>query len=149
MSHPSPCIPAADIERMTRLAHDLVDGLDPHGPLLLRKLADADIRAGSRDHPPRASLDSFVTYRVSGEGGEKRRLLIYPEDRMWPPAELPISSPLGIALLGAAAGDRVQVPGSGMKDPPSVEVLKVEQVSTGGFVRRGSGGTVPSLADRT
>lgn len=149
MDHPSPCIPAADIERMTMLAHELVNRLDPHGPLLLRKLADADIRAGSRNHAPRASLDSFVTYRLSGEGREKRRLLIHPADRMWPPAELPISSPLGIALLGTAAGDRVQVPGSGTKDPPYVEVLKVEQVSTGGFVRRGSRGTVPSFADRT
>ena len=147
MSHPSSRIPATDIERMTRLAHDLVDRFDPHGPLLLRKLERASMPG--RDHAVRASLDSFVTYRVSGDGREERRLLIHPADRMWPPAELPISSPLGIALLGTAAGDRVQVPGSGTKDPPYVEVLKVEQVSTGGFVRRGSRGTVPSLADRT
>lgn len=146
MRYPSPCIPAADIERMTKLAHDLVERLDPHGLLLLRKLADAEIRAGGRDH---ASLDSFVTYRVAGEGHKERRLLIHPEDRMWPPAELPISSPLGIALLGTAAGDRVQVSGSGVTEVSFVEVLKVEQVNTGGFVRHRSRGTVPSLADRT
>lgn len=147
MSHPSSPIPATDIERMTRLAHDLVDRFDPHGHLLLRKLERASMPG--RDHAVRASLDTFVTYRVSGDGREERRLLIHPADRMWPPAELPISSPLGIALLGTAAGDRVQVPGSGTKDASCVEVLKVEQVSTGGFVRRGRRGTVPSLADRT
>lgn len=146
MSHPSSPIPATDIERMTRLAHDLVDRFDPHGPLLLRKLERASMPG--RDHAVRASLDSFVTYRVPGEQREERRLLILPEDGMWPPAELPISSPLGIALLGAATGDRVPVPGSGLDNPPMVDVLKVEQVSASGFVRHRSRERVLSLADR-
>jgi regulator of nucleoside diphosphate kinase len=33
--------------------------------------------------------------------------LIYPEDRMWPDAEISVLTPLGMALLGRSAGDRV------------------------------------------
>ncbi len=134
--HLSPRIPADDIERLTRLAHDPVDRLDPHGPLLLRKLERTS--GCGRDHAVRASLDSFVAYRVLGEGREERRLLIHPDGRMWPPLELSVSSPLGIALLGAAPGDRVHVAGSGLDDPPAVDVLKVEQVGASGFVRHRS-----------
>ena len=39
------------------------------------------------------------------------RLLIHPEDRMWPPAELSVATPLGITLLGLSAGDRMPVVG--------------------------------------
>ncbi|MBX3532469.1 MAG: GreA/GreB family elongation factor [Rhizobiaceae bacterium] len=116
----------ADVAKLTRLAHDLVDRLDPLGPLLLRKLERADVHEADKVAASSVSLDSFATYRLLDSDRTERRRLILPQDSMWPPAELSVASPLGIALLGVSARDRVRVEGTGMQEPPWVEVLNVE-----------------------
>jgi regulator of nucleoside diphosphate kinase len=56
-------------------------------------------------------MDRFVTYKLAGERSSEYRALIHPDDRMWPPAEVSILTPLGISLLGLKVGDRVPLPG--------------------------------------
>jgi regulator of nucleoside diphosphate kinase len=58
------------------------------------------------------TLDTFVTYRIGGEDTLERRMLIHPDDRMWPPAELSVLTPVGLSLLGLRAGDRMPLIGS-------------------------------------
>lgn len=110
--------------RRSAFAHDLAGRL---GPLLLRKLERAEVQQADKIAASRVSLDSFATYRLLGSDRTERRRLILPRDSMWPPAELSVASPLGIALLGASALDRVRVEGTGMEEPPWVEVLGVER----------------------
>jgi len=144
-------VSTSDLARLRALVDSLASELDPLGSLLHEKLKRAELR--EPDHVPNdtVTLDRFVTYRTTGSDRHERRLLIHPEDTMWPPAELSAASPLGITLLGLAAGDRVVVAGSELSEPPWVEVLAVEAAPAGGFVRRRSFALrVPglSLADR-
>ncbi len=82
------------------------------------------------------SLDRFVTYRIMDSQTSERRLLIHPEDQMWPPAEVSVATPLGITLLGLSAGDRIPVVGTGLREPPWVEVVAIGPAASGGLARR-------------
>jgi len=145
--HLSPAIvPANDHARLQALAEALGGMFDPLGSLLQEKLRRADVREPDRIPGGTVALDRFVTFRIEGTGRHQRRLLIHPEDAMWPSAELSVASPLGIALLGLSTGDRAVIVGSAFAEPPWVEVLSVEPVPVGGFARRPSFARgVPSL----
>ncbi|MDW6023070.1 hypothetical protein SAZ10_15015 [Mesorhizobium sp. BAC0120] len=81
-------------------------------------------------------LDRFVTYRIGGSPRPERRLLIVPEDGMWPPAEVSLSTPLGITLLGLSVGDRMCMIGADERQSACVEILAVGPSAASGIARQ-------------
>jgi regulator of nucleoside diphosphate kinase len=62
--------------------------------------------ARAREIPPDVvTLNSRAVFRVEGRGQETR-ILVDPGTHMTPGLTLPVTTPLGICLLGATAGDR-------------------------------------------
>jgi regulator of nucleoside diphosphate kinase len=56
------------------------------------------------------STNCRVIYRIDGGPKKHADLLVHPEDMKWPGAELSVTTPLGIALLGLRIGDRMPYP---------------------------------------
>lgn len=77
-----------------------------------RKFLMSELRRASLCHPDTlpedvVSTNAKVTYRLNGRGRPMAHVLVYPEDLIWPGAELSVTTPLGIALLGLRVGDRM------------------------------------------
>lgn len=139
---PAIVIPASDRNRLQAIARSLADQSHPLAAPLLQELGRAELRDPQAVSEDTVSLDRFVTYRTVGSDQSERGLLIHPEDRMWPPAEISVATPLGITLLGLSTGDCMPMIGSDMPKPPWVEVVAVGPLATGGIARR------PSFAGR-
>jgi regulator of nucleoside diphosphate kinase len=97
----------------------------PHREFLM-----SELRRASLCHPDAlpddvVSTNAKVTYRLDGGGKPRAHVLVYPEDLLWPGAELSVLTPLGIALLGLRVGDRM--PFRTSRDGPWHEVV-VEDV---------------------
>ena len=129
-------ISPGDHDRLQPIARSLAQQSHPLAAALLQELGRAELRDPDDIPEDTVSLDRFVTYRTPGSDRPERRLLIHPEDGMWPPAEMPVTTPLGITLLGLSAGDRMPVLASSRLEPPWVEVVAVGPVATGGMARR-------------
>jgi len=56
------------------------------------------------------STNCRVIYRIDGAENAHGNLLVHPEDMKWPGAELSVTTPLGIALLGLCVRDRMPYP---------------------------------------
>ncbi len=114
MTNQLPSIPMTphDHRRLMRTAQELAEQAHPLAAQLLHELRRATLC--EPDHIPDdvVTLDTFVTYRIGGEDTLERRMLIHPDDRMWPPAELSVLTPVGLSLLGLRAGDRMPLIGS-------------------------------------
>ena len=135
-------IPAGDRRRLQAIARSLAEQSHPLAVPLLQELGRAELRDPEAVSEDTVSLDRFVTYRTVGSDQSTRALLIHPEDRMWPPAEISVATPLGITLLGLSTGDCMPMIGSRLREPPWVEVVAVGPSATGGIARR------PSFAGR-
>lgn len=77
-----------------------------------REFLMSELRRASLCHPDAlpedvVSPNAKVTYRLNGQGRPMSHVLVYPEDILWPGAELSVTTPLGIALLGLRVGDRM------------------------------------------
>jgi regulator of nucleoside diphosphate kinase len=118
------------------LAKALADQSHPLASPLLFELLRAELcEPDSLPHDV-VSLGRFVAYRLADDGAPTYRALVHPGARMWPPAEIPILSPVGIALLGLRLGDRM--PLLGARDEPNrwVEVVGIGPWMTSGLVPR-------------
>ncbi len=147
---PRVVIPAGDYGRLQAIARSLAEQSHPLAAPLLQELGRAELRDPEAISEDTVSLDRFVTYRTAASKRPERRLLIHPEDGMWPPAEMSVVTPLGITLLGLSTGDRVPMIGSRLREPPWVEVVAVGPPATGGIVRRPSfAGGVPVVGGST
>jgi regulator of nucleoside diphosphate kinase len=133
-----PLIPSDDYARIARIAFEAAEAGDPNGLRLLAKIRMAE-RCEPDDLPGDVvAMEGFVTYRTEG-GLSRTHALIYPEDRMWSPAEISVLTPLGTALLGHRAGDRIAVEGAADAWTLTVHIGKVgRRRMTGGFVRVGT-----------
>ncbi|WP_181170291.1 MULTISPECIES: transcription elongation factor [unclassified Mesorhizobium] len=136
LSLPHRRISAGDHMRLQALARSLAEQSHPLAAVFAGELDLAELRDPDDMRQDTVSLDRFVTYRIMGSEGSERRLLIHPEDQMWPPAEVSVATPLGITLLGLSAGDRMPVVGTGLPEPPWVEVLAIGSAASGGLARR-------------
>ncbi|HEY7386611.1 MAG TPA: GreA/GreB family elongation factor [Beijerinckiaceae bacterium] len=95
----------------------------PHAEFLLSELRRATL-CHQDDVPGEVvSLDSRVTYRVDDAPRPRTRLLVHPDDLVWPGAEIGATTPLGIALLGTRAGDRMRYRGRDRAHEVSVEAV--------------------------
>src|SRR4051794_39969534 len=97
----------------------------PHREFLL-----SELRRAALCHPDAlpedvVSTNAKGTYRLNRGETPRAHVLVYPEDLLWPGAELSVLTPLGIALLGLRVGDRM--PFRTSRDGPVHEVV-VEDV---------------------
>jgi len=127
-----------DHRRLMRTAKDLAGQTHPLAVPLLRELHRATLRAPDETPDDVVTLDTFVTYRLAGERVSDKRMLIHPDDRMWPPAELSVLTPLGLSLLGLRTGDRMPLIGSSETPDICVEVEAVGPRVIGAFVPAGT-----------
>jgi regulator of nucleoside diphosphate kinase len=127
-----------DYSRLIRTAQELAEQCHPLAAPLLQELHRAAVYPADKLPDDVVTLDTFVTYRMSGEDTPDKRMLIHPDDRMWPPAELSILTPVGLALLGLRSGYRMPVIGSDGSPDGCVEVEAVGPRGTGAFVPFGS-----------
>ncbi|WP_457090709.1 GreA/GreB family elongation factor [Microvirga sp. P5_D2] len=97
----------------------------PHREFLLSELQRASLCHPHALPEDVVSTNAKVTYRLDGGGKARAHVLVYPEDLLWPGAELSVLTPLGIALLGLRVGDRM--PFRTSRDGPVQEVV-VEDV---------------------
>lgn len=133
-----------DHRRLMHTAERLAEQAHPLAAHLLHELHRATLCAPGELPDDVVALDTFVTYRLVGEGTLDKRMLIHPDDRMWPPAELSVLTPAGLALLGARAGDRMPLLGADAEDA-CVEVRAVGPRVSGAFVPLGA--SWPGLKD--
>jgi regulator of nucleoside diphosphate kinase len=122
-----------DHQRLMRTAQELAGQAHPLAMPLLRELHRAIPCSPDRLPDDVVTLDTFVTYRLAGESASDKRMLIHPDDRMWPPAELSVLTPLGLSLLGLRPGDRMPLIGTDGPMDASVEVEDVGPRVTGAF----------------
>jgi regulator of nucleoside diphosphate kinase len=135
---PPIAVTARDHRRLMHTAECLAEQAHPLAAPLLHELRRATLCAP--DEPPDdiVTLDTFVAYRLTGEDSLEKRMLIHPDDRMWPPAEVSIMTPVGLSLLGLRAGDRMPLLGIDGTGDACVEVEAVGPRVTGAFVPLGT-----------
>lgn len=114
-----------DHKRLMRTAQELAEQDHPLASPLLQELHRAVLCPEDQLPDDVIALDTFVTYRLSGAGPVEKRALIHPEDRVWPPAEVSVLTPLGLSLLGLRSGDRMPLLGSVKPTDICVEVEDV------------------------
>jgi regulator of nucleoside diphosphate kinase len=131
-------VPARDYRRLMRTARELAEQGHPLAAPLLQELHRAAVCTADEIPDDIVTLDTFVTYRMGGEDTPDKRMLIHPDDRMWPPAELSILTPVGLALLGLRAGYRMPVIGCDGSPEGCVEVESVGPRVTGAILPLGS-----------
>jgi transcription elongation GreA/GreB family factor len=104
---PSIVLGTHDYNRLTSMAALHSQQNMPYRGFLISELRRASI-CHPKDLPEDVvSTNSRVTYRLNGIGKLHSRVLVYPDDLLWPGAELSVTTPLGIALLGLRVGDRM------------------------------------------
>ena len=78
------------------------------------------------------STNCRVIYRIDEEPTTRAHLLVHPEDLIWPGAELPVTSPVGAALIGLSVGDRMPYTESdGSRHEVSVEGIGLRFLDDG------------------
>lgn len=78
--------------------------------LIARKLAEADILVGSQPGEDVARIGSRVLFRINDSPVYERTLVLSSTAPLR--AELPVTLPRGLALLGLAEGQSSEVPGA-------------------------------------
>lgn len=122
---PAITIAPRDHQRLMRTAECLAEQAHPLAASLLHELCRASLCTSGEIPDDVVALDTFVTYRVAGEDTLEKRMLIHPDDRMWPPAELSVLTPVGLTLLGLRVGDRMPLIGADGSADACVEVEAV------------------------
>ncbi|AWM85430.1 GreA/GreB family elongation factor [Microvirga sp. 17 mud 1-3] len=102
-----------DHRRLMRAAQELAGQAHPLATPLLQELGRAALCTPDELPDDVVSLDTFVTYRLADGSSPEKRMLIHPDDGMWPLAEVSVLTPVGLSLLGLRIGDRMPVIGSG------------------------------------
>jgi hypothetical protein len=105
-----PVVVSRDYSRLKTLARLWRDPDDPVGRALADKLAGCRVVAPNAVPPAVAVLGVQVVFAADA-GGPNSRVLVMPEDDAQDGSTLPVSKPIGVALLGAAAGQWVEAVG--------------------------------------
>lgn len=98
---------------------------DPNAGFLLSELMRASICHPDDLPDDVVSTNCRVIYRIHGRPERHARLLVHPQDLLFPGAELAVTTPLGTALLGLRVGDRMRYGASDGR--PDHEVI-VEEI---------------------
>jgi regulator of nucleoside diphosphate kinase len=99
-----------DYSRLRALARIWRHPDDPVGRALADKLARCRVVPPDSVPPAVAVLGARLVFATEG-GAPDSRILVMPEDDAQDGSTLPVSEPVGAALLGGAAGQRVEAVG--------------------------------------
>jgi len=124
---PNVTLPASDHHRLEQLAQAGADQGDVDARFLLSEINRAEVvpdraaRLGSV-----VTMGSWVTFWITWGFARETRQLVYPEDYTYERTQIPVTSPLGAALVGLKVGSEIPFFIAGR-----TKVVKVERVSRG------------------
>ena len=124
---PDVTLPASDHRRLERLAQVGADQGDVDARFLLSEINRAEIvpdRAARLDSI--VTMGSWVTFWISCGFARETRQLVYPEDYASERTQIPVTSPLGAALVGLKVGSEIPFFTAGRTN-----VVRIERVSRG------------------
>jgi regulator of nucleoside diphosphate kinase len=104
----APLLASRDYSRLKALSRLWLDPDDPAGRVLAEKLGSCHVLPPDALPAPVAVLGAGLTFVIEG-GVPETRVLVMPEDHTTSDRTLPVSTPLGAALLGSMAGQWVDV----------------------------------------
>ena len=121
---PKIILSSQDLERLEALLYALGNNLSPDKAALLQELGRADVLEPQEIPPTVVTMNSTVRFVTSDSDEQFCMTLAYPKA----PADTPsvsILTPVGMALLGLAAGERISwpKPGGGVFELQVLEVL--------------------------
>ncbi|SFI42634.1 GreA/GreB family elongation factor [Bradyrhizobium sp. Gha] len=125
---PNVTLQASDHRRLERLAQAGADQGDVDARFLLSEINRAEVvpdRAARLDSI--VTMGSWVTFWVTWAFRRETRQLVYPEDYTSERTQIPVTSPLGAALVGLKVGSEIPFCTAGGRS----NVVKVERVSRG------------------
>ena len=108
LSIPDVTLPASDHRRLERLAQVGADQGDADARFLLSEIKRAEIvpdRAARLDSI--VTMGSWVTFQIDWGVPRRTRQLVYPEDYASERTQIPVTSPLGAALVGLKVGSEI------------------------------------------
>lgn len=126
-SIPDITLPASDYRRLERLAQVGADQGDMDARFLLNEINRAEVvpdRAARLDSI--VTMGSWVTFWFNWGFPRETKQLVYPEDYESERTQIPVTSPLGAALLGLRIGSEVPFLSAGRTN-----VVRIESVSRG------------------
>jgi regulator of nucleoside diphosphate kinase len=125
---PDVTLPASDHRRLERLARLGAHRGDMDAGFLLGEISRAEIvpdRAARLDSI--VTMGSWVTFRIGSALAHETRQLVYPEELTFQRTQIPVTSPLGAALLGLKVGSEIPYFVAGRTN-----VVRIERVSRTG-----------------
>ena len=127
VSIPDVTLPTSDYRRLERLARTGADQGDADARFLLSEINRAEIVP---DHAARldriVTMGSWVTFWITWGFPRETRQLVYPEDYTSERTQIPVTSPLGAALVGLKVGSEIPFFTAGRTN-----VVRIERVSRG------------------
>ena len=126
-SIPGVTLPASDHRRLERLAQMGADRGDADARFLLSEINRAEIvpdRAARLDSI--VTMGSWVTFWITWDFPRETRQLVYPEEYTSERSQIPVTSPLGAALVGLKVGSEIHFFTAGRTN-----VVRIERVSRG------------------
>ena len=97
-----------DHARLERLADDALRERHPVGRFLMSEIRRAVVFDTNKAPEGVACLNEWVTYRVDGSRQSESKILVCPDELRNGQMELSVLSPLGAAVLGMSAGQRIK-----------------------------------------
>jgi regulator of nucleoside diphosphate kinase len=126
-SIPDITLPASDYRRLERLAQVGADRGDVDARFLLNEINRAEVvpdRGARLDSI--VTMGSWVTFWFNWGFPRETRQLVYPEDYKCERTQIPVTSPLGAALVGLKVGSEIPFFTAGRTN-----VVRIESVSRG------------------
>jgi regulator of nucleoside diphosphate kinase len=115
-----------ELRRLTTLADSCMKRFPRVAQFLSEEMERATVVADARDLQGVVRMGSKVIYRDDETGVVRETLLVYPHEADIAFNRVSILTPVGAALIGLSAGQRIEVqtPGSGIR---SITVLGVSE----------------------
>ena len=127
LSIPAVTLPASDHRRLERLAQAGADQGDADARFLLSEINRAEIvpdRAARLDRI--VTMGSWVTFWITWGFPRETKQLVYPEDYTSERTQIPVTSPLGAALVGLKVGSEIPFFTAGRTN-----VVRIDRVNRG------------------
>ena len=127
LSIPDVILPASDHRRLERLAQAVADQGDVGAHFLLSEINRAEIVPdGAAKLDGIVTMGSWVTFWITWGFPRETMQLVYPEDYASERTQIPVTSPLGAALVGMKVGSEIPFFTAGRTN-----VVRIERISRG------------------
>lgn len=103
-ARPAIVVTASDHAILTRLADGAIDTMPELAEELARELDRARVLPKGRVSSDHAHIGSAILYRDESTGRETSLTLVWPEDADIEKQRVSVMTPIGVALIGMAAG---------------------------------------------